>query len=316
MREFDLLQHVFAASRGLPATVTIAPGDDMGAVHVGEAEVLVTVDQIADGVHFRLADTPIGKIGRKAITRNLSDVAAMGALPVGAVAAVCLPRHWGEDNAEALFDALRATAAAYACPLFGGDIAMWDNPLLISVTVLARTGGVPALLRRGARVGDAVCVTGQLGGSLEPCAGRLQHLDFEPRLGVARWLACAPRCRPHAMIDISDGLGRDLGHICRASGVAAELDGRALPGSPAAMALAQRTGTQPWRHALADGEDYELCFTVGPEAPLPAAIDGVAITKVGVVTAAPTDERRPLVAIRTPDDSWQAADGGGWEHTG
>jgi thiamine-monophosphate kinase len=283
---------------------------------VGEAEVLVTVDQIADGVHFRLADTPIGKIGRKAVTRNLSDVAAMGALPVGAVAAACLPRGWGEDRATALFDALRTTAAAYDCPLFGGDVAMWDNPLLISVTVLARTGGVPALLRRGALAGDAICVTGELGGSLEPWEGRLKHLDFEPRLRVARLLASDRFFRPHAMIDISDGLGRDLGHICRASGVAAELRAAALPISPAAIALAERTGLQPWQHALADGEDYELCFAVAPDAPLPTEIDGVAITKIGVVTAAPAEARKPLVFIRTPEDVLQPVDGGGWEHTG
>src|SRR5690606_30452530 len=122
------------------------------------------------------------KVARKAITRNLSDVAAMAARPSGAVVAASLPRDFGEARANELFDHMRKTAEAFGCPLFGGDLAMWDHPLLLSVTVLAEPAETAPVLRSGAKVGDIIYVTGQLGGSLQNVAGRCHHLDFEPRL--------------------------------------------------------------------------------------------------------------------------------------
>src|SRR5690606_5727421 len=114
--------------------VVIPPGDDMGGVTIGGQRVLVAVDQVADRVQVDLATTPIEKVGRKAITRNLSDVAAMAAKPVGCVVAASLPRSLGEAKANALSDAMRTTAAAYDCPLFGGDVSIWEGPLLLTVT--------------------------------------------------------------------------------------------------------------------------------------------------------------------------------------
>jgi thiamine-monophosphate kinase len=247
------------------------------------------------------------------MTRNLSDVAAMGALPIGAVAAVCLPRGLSESQAIILFDALRSAGEARGCPLLGGDIAMWDQGLLITVTVLARAGGVPPVLRKGAVVGDWVCVTGTLGGTLELCEGKIKHLDFEPRLTVGRRLAADHHFRPHAMIDLSDGLGVDLANLCRASGVCAQLRPEALPVSRAALELAKRSGRPAWRHALSDGEDYELCFTVAPDAPLPAALEGVTISKVGVITAAAGDGPGHVM-VMTADGKEQGVEQWGWEH--
>jgi thiamine-monophosphate kinase len=313
MRESELLQHIYSANGALPPQVTIPPGDDMGAVRVDGGEVLVTVDQVADGVHFRLPQTPLEKVGRKAMMRNISDVAAMGALPVGAVAAVCLPRAFSQAQAAVLFDAIRDAGHATGCPLIGGDIAIWDGRLLITVTVLAQSGGVAPVLRRGALVGDVVCVTGELGGSLEPLDGKIKHLDFDPRLAVGRKLACDLRCRPHAMLDISDGLGVDLANLCRASGVRAQVRAEALPVSAAAEVVAKRSGRPAWRHALSDGEDYELCFTVAPDVPLPTEIEGVAITKVGVITAA-AGNGQALVTVLTADGKVQPVEGWGWEH--
>jgi thiamine-monophosphate kinase len=140
MREFDLLQHVYAANSALGAEVVIPPGDDMGGIRWGNRLLLATVDQVADGVHVQVEGTPLDLIARKAIVRNLSDVAAMAAVPLGAVAAVSLPRDFGEDRARQLADALRHHADRYHCPLFGGDVSMWDHPLLITVTVFAEPG--------------------------------------------------------------------------------------------------------------------------------------------------------------------------------
>src|SRR4051812_7406374 len=118
MKEFDLLHRIWSFNASLPPRVTLPPGDDMGALRLTGRDVLVTVDQVADGVHVDLRTQPLEKVGRKAIPRNLSDVAAMAARPVGAVAAAALPRGFGEARAAALFEAMRTVAAAYDCPLF------------------------------------------------------------------------------------------------------------------------------------------------------------------------------------------------------
>ncbi len=325
MHEFELLKHVYSANAALPRTVSIPPGDDMGGLRLppvaaGSAnEILVTVDQILDGVHIDAARTPLEKIARKAITRNLSDVAAMAALPLGAVVAVALPRNFGADRATMLFDHLRQVAAHYDCPLIGGDISMWDHPLLMSVTVLATRAGIEPMLRRGAKVGDVICVTGHLGGSTLTVDGCTHHLDFEPRLSLARKLAGDPERRPHCMIDLSDGLARDVGHLCDAGedgGVSALLWADKLPVSRAAHAASHSDRVSPWWHALSDGEDYELCFTVSAhqaETSLPAAIDGVPITQVGIMTQA---NGKPGVSVQMPNGDIMPADDAGWEHHG
>jgi len=315
MRELDLLSHIYRSNPSLPAGVAIPPGDDMGAVAVGGGQVLVTVDQVADGVHFDLTTDPIVKIGRKAITRNLSDVAAMAAKPVGAVAAACLPRDFGEERAKSLFDVMRATAESYDCPLIGGDISIWDQRLILTVTVFAEPGGIDPVLRSGAQVGDTIYVTGSLGGSLlmlDDPPGYTHHMDFTPRIELARKLASDPATRPHAMIDLSDGLGQDLARLCERSGVSAVIDSGSLPISAAAHLAAKASGCPAWRHAMGDGEDYELCFTA-PSGRLPGHIDGVPITPIGSIAA---DKAGSRVTLRLPDGSVVDAAGLGWEHQG
>lgn len=315
MRELELLSHIYKANPALPGAVSIPPGDDMGAVMVGGVTLLVTVDQVADGVHFELENTPIKKIGRKAITRNLSDVAAMAAKPVGAVAAACLPKGFREADAEALFDAMRCTAQAFGCPLIGGDISAWDQRLILTVAVFAEPDGVEPVTRNTAKAGDAVYVTGVLGGSLiriDDPPGYVHHLDFTPRIALARKLAVNTATRPHAMIDLSDGLAQDLTRICERSGVCAQIGCEMLPVSAAARLAARRSGQPAWRHALGDGEDYELCFTAPPGA-VPGEIDGVPVTRVGhIMEAGPG----PVVTLLQSNGTVTDVRGLGWEHTG
>ena len=314
MHELELLSHIYQANPALPGTVTVPPGDDMGAVVVGGQTLLVTVDQLADGVHFDLANTPLEKVGRKAITRNLSGVAAMAAKPVGAVAAACLPKEFGEDRAKALFDAMRKTAEAFDCPLIGGDLSTWHGHLILTVTVLAEPAGIQPVLRSGAKVGDRVYVTGSLGGSLDAISdppGYVHHLDFTPRINLARKLAGNPEARPTAMIDLSDGLAQDLTRICEQSGVSACIESDKLPISRAAQQAAAQSGNEPWRHALGDGEDYELCFTSPRQ--LPESEDGVSITPIGMIVETGDGSR---LQVMGPDGTEFDVKELGWEHKG
>ncbi len=288
----------------------------MGAIQIGDQQVLVTVDQLVDGIHFDLASTPLEKIARKAMTRNLSDVAAMAAKPVGAVAAACLPKGFGDDRASSLFDHMRQVAQSYDCPLIGGDISIWGNTLLLTVTVLAQPEPGGPVLRSGAQVGDVICVTGRLGGSTETVEGYTHYLDFEPRLEVATALVSDPVTKLHSMIDISDGLAKDVENLCQASGLAAELWTDRLPVSDGARAASDRDGLPVWEHVLGDGEDYELCFTVSEsvaDSVLPDRIVGVPITQVGRIVE--TDDG-PRVRVVLPDETTRSAQGLGWEHRG
>ena len=299
MRESQLLQYIYAGTQHLTGPITIPPGDDMGAITFGDRELLVTVDQLADGVHFKLEAATSAQIAHKAMVRNLSDVAAMAAVPVGAVASASLPRDFGEDRAEQLIDALRAEAAKYHCPIIGGDISIWDHPLILSVTIFADPGGVTPILRSGAQPGDGIYVTGVLGGAWHESGGGA-HLSAEPRLDVARALAEDANVHLRSMIDLSDGLASDLTRICVASNVAAQIQAKAIP---------CRAGVEV-NHALCDGEDYELCFTAAGS--VPDEIDAVAITKIGQAKAA--DGSAYAVTLIESDGSRRTVEPTGWDH--
>ncbi len=318
MRELDLLEHIYGTNMSLPTHVTIGPGDDTAGVRISGSEVLVTVDQVADGVHFDLSGVPLKKIARKAVARSLSDIAAMAGVPTCAVVSAALPRGFGQGRAEQLFDAMRTVAAAYDCPLVGGDVTIWDGALLLSTTVLGEPAGVGPVTRRGARVGDVVCVTGYLGGSSCTVDGYTHHLDFEPRIDLARKLAGDPDLDIHCMIDLSDGLGMDLPRLCGGgrSGVslAAQVWVDRLPLSRAVQRTSHGDQKPTWYHALADGEDYELCFTVSAQqahSVLPAQVEGVPITQVGVMTQ---HEDGTVLSAKLPDGSIEPICGLGWEH--
>lgn len=300
MHEFDFIDWIRSQSRFDTAAVPVGPGDDMAVVACGGRPVLLTTDQVLDGVHFVLARDGARAAGRKAMARNLSDVAAMAAVPVAAVAAVALPRGFAREQAEAIYLGLREAGDAFGCPLVGGDVASWDAPLAITAAILARPGVTPPVLRRGARPGDAICVTGAFGGAWRTD----RHLTFTPRIAEA--LILTERYRPHAMIDVSDGLAADLGHICRASGVGAEVVAELVP------VHADAAGQpDPLAAALGDGEDYELLFTLPPDRadPLLAAQPlPVRTSRIGTIVAA-----GGLTLLRA-DGRREGLRPMGWEH--
>lgn len=306
VKESDLIAALVAGNAKLPPHVLVPPGDDMAVLRIAGADVLVAVDQVIDGVHIELRSTPIEKAGRKAVCRNLSDVAAMAALPVGMVCCVALPRSMDSAQAMRLVEAVRAAGERYGCPLVGGDTGTHDGPLTLSITVLAEPAGIAPVTRLGATQGDLLYVTGPLGGTQIEHDGITKHLDFEPRLGLARLLAGDAATRPTAMIDLSDGLARDARHIAPNARIAVE----DLPLAPAAHEAAERSGQPAYRHALGDGEDHELLFAVSPDKA--DAISALSVThaglqQIGVVTDA---GGLMVTCIGKPID----LRGLGWEH--
>ncbi len=260
----------------------LAPaGDDMAVMRwLGDDLLLSAVDQVIDGVHFDSSKHSPRQIGKKVANRNLSDCAAMACLPAAALACVALPRGCGEQYAQELYLGMREALDQFSCPIIGGDTGSWDGKLVLSLTILGRSAGIAPILRSGAKPGDRIYVSGPLGGSI---LGR--HLQFVPRVHLAREMAA--RYRISAMIDISDGLSRDLRHICDQSGVRAMLDSDLIPVHPDAHRLAQEDGTSALDHALHDGEDHELLLTSPDEIPDLTLIgrveegEGVYITRGG-----------------------------------
>jgi thiamine-monophosphate kinase len=237
--------------------VLIGPGDDTAAVRFTPgAAVLVTTDMLLEGSCFRLAEAGPRRVGRKAMAVNLSDIAAMAGRPVAAVVSVGLPRQGGRALAEELYLGLREVADAFDTAMVGGDTNSWDGPLTIAVTLLGEATDRGPVRRSGARPGDWLLTTGPFGGSI-----RGKHLDFTPRVREA--LRLHEVADLHAMIDVSDGLAADVGHLCDESRCGAVLRGEAIPLTDEARRMDD--GRPPLEHALGDGEDFELVFAVSPE---------------------------------------------------
>ena len=257
MNEFELIAKL---TKSLPANenVVTGAGDDCAVLDLGAKDklILFKTDAVVEGIHFT-RETPPEKIGRKALARCLSDIAAMAGTPVAALVTIALPENFDAEFVGGIYDGLNALAEKNYVAVVGGETTTNPRHILISIALVGTVPRGKQILRSGAKAGDAIFVTGELGGSL---AGR--HLDFEPRLEEARWLA--EHFPIHAMMDLSDGLGGDLRHILTASKVGAEILKSAVPVSRAAKLAARGNSSAkpPFVAALTDGEDFELLFTV------------------------------------------------------
>ena len=291
--EFERIARFFAplaapGALGLTDDVAVIDGPD------GQEYVLKT-DAIVEGVHF-LPDDPPELVAKKLLRVNLSDLAGKGAVPIGYLLMTALPRSRDDAWLAAFAAGLGADQVAFGIGLLGGDSTATDGPITLSATVIGRVPRGRTPLRSDAKPGDLVYVSGTLGDAalgLLVLQGKLAGLDAAHRAFLAaRYRLPEPRLKlgqrllgiVHAMMDISDGLVADLGHICETSGVAARIEAAALPLSPAARAV---LAAEPQRLSAVHGggDDYELLLTVSgaksSALPLLAAETGVPLTRIG-----------------------------------
>ncbi len=255
MGEFDYIRWIRARTPASPR-ILVGPGDDCAVLGAdAKRPWLVTTDMLLEGSHFVLAEGGPRRVGRKAMAVNLSDIAAMGGTPIAAFVSVGLPRAGAETIAEELYLGMREMADRFDTSIAGGDTNSWTGGLVVSITMMGESGPQGPILRKGAKPGDWLFVTGPLGGSI---LGK--HFDFTPRVREAQ--ALQNHAALHAMIDISDGLSADVFHLCEESGCGAVLIADRIPLSDAARQMPG--GQSALEHALGDGEDFELAFGVDP----------------------------------------------------
>jgi thiamine-monophosphate kinase len=264
VNEFELIRKL---TRDLPTnkSVVTGPGDDCAVLDIGATDnlALFKTDSVVEGIHFT-RDTPPENVGRKALARCLSDVAAMAGTPTAALITIGLPKNFSVEFVQKIYDGLNALAREHEVAIVGGETTVNPERIFISIALIGSIPRGRILSRAGAKVGDAIFATGELGGSITG-----KHLDFEPRLAEARWLA--ENFSIHSLMDISDGLAGDLRHILNASNVGAELLKTAIPISHAAKEIAKRgdAAKPAFVAALTDGEDFELLFTVASKDAVP-----------------------------------------------
>jgi thiamine-monophosphate kinase len=297
--EFAWIEKYFAPlARAYPGALGLT--DDAALIEVPPGKrLVVTTDALVGSVHFR-GDEPPDLIARKSLRVNLSDLAAMGAEPLGYTLATVLPHGVEEGWISGFAAGLAADQAEFGVVLLGGDTTATPGPLTVSITAFGLVPADRALLRRGARPGDRVVVSGTIGDAalgldvlhdrlagLPPSASAFLVERYRlprPRLALGRHL----RDLASAGLDISDGLVADLGHIADRSGVGMRLLAERVPLSPAARAAVDRDPSW-WRRVLSGGDDYELALTISPEnSSKLAAIaqaSAVALTEIGEVVA-------------------------------
>lgn len=257
MNEFELIR-ILTQGLSTHPQVTLGPGDDCAVVDlaVPDKQFLLKTDAVVENVHFTADESP-EKVGRKALARALSDIAAMAGEPIAALVTLGLPAGFLPSYVESLYAGMDTLARKYPLAIVGGETTTSTSGTWISIALLGSVRRDRYITRTGAQSGDALFVTGELGGSIEG-----KHLMFEPRIVEARWLA--DYYMPTSMIDLSDGLAGDLRHLLRAQGLGAELLGSAIPVSRSAKDR-YKTGAStkpPLVAAFTDGEDFELLFTV------------------------------------------------------
>jgi thiamine-monophosphate kinase len=297
--EFELIGQIAPTLASNEFTVRGA-GDDCAVLDLGLKHelILFKTDAMVSNVHFTKSDPP-EQVGHKALARALSDIAAAAGKPISCLVTIGLTKGFDPDYVLAFYKGLNRLAQKYNVSVSGGETTRTPDSMFVSVSVVGTVPRHRLITRAGAKVGDAIFVSGELGGSV---AGK--HLEFEPRLSEAQWLA--ETFSVHSMMDLSDGLAGDLRHILNASNVGADLFSEAIPITRAAKLKARQESSAkpPLLAALTDGEDYELVFTVASKDAV-AILDGwkhqfpkTKLTCIGKITSQPGFRLRDKLGVR------------------
>ena len=257
-------------TKGLPldeARVVVGPGDDAAVIRTkkGAKFTLFTMDTLIEGIHFTLDTLTPYQLGGELLAANLSDIAAMGGIPQYALISLGLKAGTSTKFVDGLYRGMKALAGKYGVSIVGGDTVQSPQQLTLTIALLGEVEQKYLTRRSGARIGDKILVTGDLGAR---AAHRLKggYLSPQPRAEEARVIV--KKLKPTAMIDLSDGLASDLRHICETSQVGAEIRLEKIPLSRRTRHLARELGQDPLSLALEGGEDYELLFTLSHLHPL------------------------------------------------
>lgn len=290
--EFGFIARLREFFRQEDARIVVGPGDDCAVLQIGESFLALTTDMMLEGRHFRRDWLNAREIGARAFAAALSDIAAMGAAPAFALTSLAIPCDWTAEEALELLQGLAQEAECYGVSLVGGDTNAAPAAGAVLDIILLGLCGAHIWRRSGAQIGDAVYVTGSLGGAAAAIAAKNAGLrdlpSWEcyarptPRIDAAALLN--PLGLIHCAIDISDGLVQDAQHICECSHVGIVLHAAHIPLHPAVPQIAAQLGTDPLLWALTGGEDYELLLTASPEdyEALKAVLD-IPLTKIGNV---------------------------------
>jgi thiamine-monophosphate kinase len=320
LSEDQLIEAIARVLSGEEPGVVVGIGDDAAVVRPGSGQTVLTTDLLVEGIHFERGTISARDLGAKAITVNVSDIAAMAASPRYAVVALAIPGDVEAAWVIELYGGMRDVCSEHAVCLVGGDTNRAEL-VVLSVTVVGEVAPGRALMRSGARIGDAIVVTGSLGGAAgglalsrapgassllsRPWARALLEAFERPiaRVGEAQVLA---RAGATAMMDLSDGLAKDLSRLCRASGVGSRVHIANVPVAPPLAAAADALSVDPLELAMSGGEDYELLATMPPTAVKAAGRElrsgfGVSLTQIGeivegagMITVGPGGEERTL----------------------
>ncbi len=298
--EFGLIEKIRRIVGRTDPSVVLGIGDDTAVIDApGDRYTLITADMMVEGVHFSLKYCSFSQLGWRCMAANLSDIAAMSGTPKTALISLAITPSCTVQNIESLYEGMRSLADEYAVTIVGGDTVMSPSGIFISITLLGSVSKNLLTTRAGARPGDAIYVTGALGGAqagLRILRGEARskygsalkeaHLVPHPRVREAIYLR--QHAALHAMIDVSDGLSSEINHICSCSNVGAVLLTHAIPLAAGVKEIAAARGENAISYALDGGEDFELVFTAVEAEIKPIARKfqdnfGLPVTKIGSV---------------------------------
>ncbi len=286
--EFGLISHLTKNFKEHHAATIVGIGDDAAVINNKDKQTVVSTDLLIEGIHFDLMYTPLKHLGYKSVVVNLSDIYAMNAIPKQITVSIALSSRFTVEALDELYEGIRTACNFYEVDLVGGDTSSSNKGLFINVTAIGQADAEDIVLRSGAKEGDYICISGDLGGAylgLQILEREkklfLEHPDLQPVLGDHKYVVGRQlkpearndmielfdkmRIKPTSMIDISDGLASELLHICQRSKVGCRIFEPNIPFNEEVFSLCKQFNLSPITVALSGGEDYELLFTISPD---------------------------------------------------